>query len=149
MNVAFVRAYSCERQAKSAITLNAEGRSDKWDLDNHAVLVRTHVKPQECLFTLMKVAGVPKDAKNVKDVKVTSCQVEDCERFVMRDDWKSQRCRIDDCEEHGLVAPCLSCRICAGCASEFVNLTKLYVSSMKLILSDICFILYDLEDQQS
>ena len=70
-DVSFVGGYVCGSRDKSALTLNAVGQSDKWELRNDAVLVRAHAKPRECLFTPMKVAGGPKDGNKIGRARVT------------------------------------------------------------------------------
>ena len=87
-HVSFVGGHVCGSRDKSALTLNAVGQSDKWELRNDAVLVRAHAKPRECLFTPMKVAGGPKVGNKIGRTRVTFGQFEDGEKFTMRDDWK-------------------------------------------------------------
>ena len=43
-----------------------------------------HLKPRETLFTQMKVAGGPKDAKAVWTTRLSIGQFEDGERFMLR-----------------------------------------------------------------
>ena len=55
------------------------------------MIARIHIKPRRALFAAMKVAGGPRDAKVVGTTRLTICQFEDGEKFVVRDNLKTSR----------------------------------------------------------
>ena len=89
-HVAFVNGHIRSKRDRSALKLHSVGVSDAWAKGGYkdGVIPRIHPKPRETLFTPMKVAGGPRDAKTVGSTRLTIGQFEDGEKIVVRDDLK-------------------------------------------------------------
>ena len=85
-HVAFVNGHIRSKRHRSALKLNSVSVSDAWTKggSKDGVITTIHIKPREALFTPMKVARGPKDAKAVGSIG----RFEDGEKIVVRDDWK-------------------------------------------------------------
>ena len=92
-HVAFVNGHIRSKRGRPALKLNSMSVSDVWAKggSKDGVITRIHLKPREALFTPMKVARDPKDAKAVGSLRKTIGKFEDGENIAVRDDWETSK----------------------------------------------------------
>ena len=78
-HVAFVNGHIRSKRDRSALKLNSMSVSDAWAKGGSrgGVITRIHLKPSEALFTPIKVARGPIDAKEFGSLRLTIGQFED------------------------------------------------------------------------
>ena len=87
-HIRFVNGYATAARASSALSINTIGLCDRWELRDGQMWVRTHYKQRHCIFTPLKVAGGPKTATQLNEVRLTIGKYNNGEDLVTQDNWK-------------------------------------------------------------
>ena len=76
-HMAFVIGHIRRKRGRSALKLISVGVSDACAKGGNkdGAIMRIHFKPREALFTPMKAAGGPRDAKAVGTTRLTICKL--------------------------------------------------------------------------